>query len=198
MTVGFSLDNIEFSPDTLRKLPNHSALLGQIVTSFSLIEGVVGGIYGMLRHQDIEAAVQHLKDLRTNAMRVHAVKKEIENDATLSLVPANAELMDAILRYAEKRNKVAHGIWGYDADKPDMAFRLPVKKWINFVAKIVASGTAGNSDEQIDELKSELEEYSLDMLQSLKTEGTAILQAVLELFNSLAMKAARSDDWTAG
>lgn len=197
MPVGFKLDEIEFTPDALLQHPKYAALLGEIVTSFSLLEGTVGGIYGLLLHQDIETAIECLKALSTNSKRVEAVRKEMAKNAELCGDPKNDELMKSILQFAEKRNQIAHGVWGSDPNTVDLIHLLPVKKWINFVASLVAHGTEGNAIEQIDELKAHIEEYDLSALQYLKSEGSALLEAAMLLFNQLAINAAKSDGWTA-
>lgn len=195
VAMGFEMNGIEFSPETLTTFPQHAALLGEIVTSFSLVEGAVGGIYGLLRHQDIEAAIQDLSNLSTNSKRVQAVRTELAKHPTLSQDSANDDLMKSILKYAEERNKVAHGVWGRHPNRSDIVYRLPVKKWINFVASIVDAGTAGKSIEKVTELASHIEEYSIAALKTLKSEGAMMLEGTLNLLNFLAREAAIADGW---
>src|SRR3546814_9310845 len=132
--------------------------LGEIVTSFSLIEGFIGGIYGMLRHQTIEQGIESLQALSTNAKRVQAVRNEIAANSLLSVDQTHDDLMKQVLSYAEKRNKIAHGIWGAHPAHTDLIYRLPVKKWINFIAASVRSGTNGTMIDDIDALTAHLEE----------------------------------------
>jgi hypothetical protein len=193
MPIGFELDGIAFTPDTLAGHPEHAALLGQVVTSFSLVEGVIGGIYGLLRHQEIDAALEDLKALSTNAKRVQAVRQAIATHPTLSADPENDLLMKAVLSYAEARNKIAHGIWGSRSDQADIVYRLPVKKWINFAGGLVAGWTSGTAMDQIDALAGLVEEYSVSDLHALQLEGVDLLERVFKLFNELAMDAALVD-----
>src|SRR3546814_20398330 len=65
----------------------------EIVTSFSLIEGVIGGIYGMLRHQTIEQGIESLQALSMNAKRVQAVRNEIAANSLLSVDQTHDDLM---------------------------------------------------------------------------------------------------------
>jgi len=196
MPAGFQLDGINFTDDALQQHPKHAALLGEIVTSFSLLEGTVGGIYGLLLHQDIETALESLQALPTNWERVQAVRSEVASNAELRGDPKIDELMKSILQFAEKRNKIAHGVWGTNPVAASIIYRLPVKKWINFLAPLVAHGTEGNAIEQVDELKAFIEEYNLSDLQDLKSEGSALLEAAMLLFRKLAINAAKSDGWT--
>src|SRR3546814_19127627 len=101
--------------------------LGEIVTSFSLIEGVIGGIYGMLRHQTIEQGIESLQALSTNAKRVQAVRNEIAANSLLSVDQTHDDLIKQVLSYAEKRNKIAQGIWGAHPAHQDHISRTPVK-----------------------------------------------------------------------
>lgn len=195
MPKGFEIDGFSFTSEGLKALPAHAALLGEIVTAFSLIEGVIGGIFGMLRHQTIDQGIEELQALSTNAKRVQAVRQEIAANASLKADPLHDILMKKVLSYAEKRNKIAHGLWGGHADQPNVVYRLPVKKWINFIAGVVRSGTDGTSIEKANELKTHLEAYDLSALESLKFEGDELLGEVFKLFNKLALINAREDGW---
>src|SRR3546814_16995848 len=74
-------------------------------------------------------------------------------------------------------------------------FRSPVKKWINFIAASVRSGTNGTMIDDIDALKAHLVEYDLATLAALKTEGDELLVAVFKLFNALGLVAAKAEGW---
>ncbi len=195
MPIGFKLDNIEFSTSGLQNIPRHAALLGEIVTSFSLIEGVVGVIYGMLKHQQIEQSIEELKQLPSNHARVQAVRKLIAQSSVLSRDSSSDDLMKQVLGYAERRNKVAHGLWGATPSDSDVAYRLPLKPWISTIARIVSTSTSGTFLENIDRLKDEMESYGVAELADLKQEGEALLTKVFALFNSLAMANAKADKW---
>src|SRR3546814_16421393 len=106
MPVGFQMDGINFTLDGLKAFPAHAAALGEIVTSFSLIEGVIGGIYGMLRHQTIEQGIESLQALSTNAKRVQAVRNAIAANSLLSVAPTQADLMNQITSYAQQLHKI--------------------------------------------------------------------------------------------
>src|SRR3546814_14383066 len=77
----------------------------------------------------------------------------------------------------------------------DLIVRLPVKKWIHFIAASVRSGTNGTMIDDIDALKAHLEEYDLATLAALKTEGDELLVAVFKLFNALGLVAAKAEGW---
>jgi hypothetical protein len=195
MPVGFEMDGISFTSDGLKGMSSHAAVLGQVVTAFSLIEGVVGGIYGMLRHQTIEQGIEELQALPTNARRVQAVRQAMTNCPSLAADPSHDDLMKNVLSYSERRNRIAHGLWGVHPNQQDVLYRLPVKKWINYIATVVSSGTDGTSNAKIDELKTYLETYNLAELSSLKTDGDNLLVEVLKLFNALALSNAKGDGW---
>src|SRR3546814_8141302 len=73
MPVGFQMDGINFTLDGLKAFPAHAAALGEIVTSFSLIEGVIGGIYRS------EAHTSELQSLMRNSYAVFCLKKQIQS-----------------------------------------------------------------------------------------------------------------------
>lgn len=193
MPIGFQLEDIEFSSNGLQKIPKHAALIGEIVTSFSLIEGVVGGIYGMLKHQQVDEAFEELKQLPSNHARVQAVRKLIAQHPGLSRDPGNDDLMKAVLSYAERRNKIAHGLWGVTTSDSGVAYRLPLKPWINTMAGFVSARSSGALLKNLDRIKEEMQSYGLPALIELKREGEALLTKVFALFNSLAVANARAD-----
>lgn len=195
MATGFAMEGIEYTVDGLSTLPAHAALIGEIVATFSLIEGTVGGIYGMLRHESIESALEELKDLSNNSRRVAKVRKLISDHALLAADPRNDELMKSILDYAERRNKIVHGLWGSRPGDSETAYSLPLKKWIPFNATLVSSGTDGTTFQRIEELRRAVDTYNLATLSSLKMTGNTLLLRALELFNSLAKTNARMDRW---
>src|SRR3546814_1385146 len=107
------------------------------------------GIYGMLRHQTFEQGIESLQALSTHAKRVQAVRNEIAANSLLSVDQTHDDLMKQVLSYAEKRNKIAHGLWGAHPAHTDLIYRLPVKKWINLIAASVRSGTNGTMIDNI-------------------------------------------------
>src|SRR3546814_2826761 len=82
----------------------------------------------MLRHQTIEQGIESLQALSTNAKRVQAVRNEIAANSLLSVDQTHDDLMKQVLSYAEKRNKIAHGLWGAHPAHTDLIYRLPVKR----------------------------------------------------------------------
>lgn len=195
MQYKMRIDGITFSPSSLDERPAEAALLGQIVTTFSLIEGLVGGIYGMLRHQDIGEALDELKDLPTNARRVQAVRNELAKNPLTAKDSQHDDLLKSVLNYAVRRNKIAHGLWGTNPDNQDHVYRIPVKKWINWLAALISSGTDGTFVEKVDMLKAEIETYDIQIIKQLKIDGEALLIEVGNLFNQLAAVNAEADGW---
>lgn len=187
---------IKFNESALDSHPAHSALLGEIVTSFSMIESMIGGVYGMLRHETIEEGIEQLALMRSNNVRVEAVRKLLAESDKLPSEFLGDKLMLEILSYAEKRNKIAHGIWGTNVEKADECYRIPVKKFIPYLASIVRSGTDGTSMEKLKLLESYIETYTIASLKQIKAQGDELLTFTFKLFNTLALLAARDEGWT--
>lgn len=196
MAIGFQLDEIEFSNETLNKAHAGAHEVAQIVTTFALIEGVVGGIYGLLKHHDIDTALSELGEIPSNFKRVTAVRNIIEPTLTGEAAKEADEIMKAVLKFAEKRNKVAHGVWGVKDGDPTILFRLPLKTYMKYVAGAVASGTKGDFMDRIDLLRAAVEPYRVDQLAQLRAEGEALLAPVHTLYNALGVIAAKSDGWS--
>lgn len=188
-----------FSPDALAGHPGHAASLGRIVSSFSLIEGALGGIYGILPNKSSYDALDELKKLPTNVVRVRAVKAQIAKSSPLATDTNLTSLMDRILSFAERRNKVTHGVWGVGCgvwgvwrSDADRGYRIPVKKWLVFVAQVAPSSMNGVIENDIDVLRTYVEEYDLGVLMALKAEASALCEDTLEAFTKLAMFSAMS------
>lgn len=191
MERGFEIDGIKFTPTSLAGHPTHAALLATIFTSFSLTEGAIGGIYGLLKHQDYAVAIEELKALGSNAKRTEAVRSLIKTALPAAeAVPLEA-LMKRVLAYAPARNKIAHGIWGAHPDKPDELYRLPVKQWITFLASMVPN--RADASDIIDELNEHMEAYGLNDLQAVASEGEKLLEDLILAFTGLAGRAAQVD-----
>src|SRR3546814_19751129 len=125
----------------------------------------------MLRHQTIEQGIESLQALSTNAKRVQAVRNEIAANSLLSVDQTHDDLMKQVLSYAKKRNKIEHGIWGAHPAHTDLIYRLPVKKWINFIAASDRSGTNGTLTGAIAGLTAQLDEQNLATTTALRAKG---------------------------
>ena len=95
-------------------------------------------------------------------------------------------LMVRVLSYAEKRNKIAHGIWGVDPNETDAIFRIPVKKWIVFLASLIPN--RADAGDIIDELNEHVEEYQISDLVALENQGVELMKDVVLAFTTLADK----------
>lgn len=186
---------IKFADDSLQSLPRHSALIAQIVSGFSLIEGVIGGIYGALRHKEIDEALDELDNLSTNHRRVQACRKEIAANPLLASNPAHDWLMLRVLDYAERRNKVAHGLWGVGTSNSRNAYWLPSKRWASYLAAQLKYGIEGTYLEEAEKIRKMTEVYTLEDLSSLKAEGDGLLEEVFKLYSSLGVANAVADGW---
>ncbi len=186
MPVGFEIDKIEFSDTSLTKRPRHAEILARIFTGFAIIEGSVGGIYGLLKHSDYTTALDELSEMGTNIKRTQAVR----NLVSLELPAADAApieaLMIRVLNYAEKRNKIAHGIWGVHPDEANVVYRIPVKRWIVFLASLLPR--KADPSDIITELNEHVETYTVADLEQLERDGAALLKDVVLAFTGLAKK----------
>ena len=186
MQIGFEIDSVKFSLTSLDDLPSHATALARIFTSFSLIEGAVGGVYGLLKHQEYNSAVEELKALGTNVKRVAAVRKIIKERLPVGERAVLDDVMRRVLLHAEKRNKVAHGIWGTHPNN-DTLYRLPVRQWITFLASMIPN--AGDAGDIIDDLNEHMEEWSMEDFINLEREGADLLRDILMIFNYHGLEA---------
>ena len=104
MDIGFEIDGIKFHITSLENHPQHAASLARIFTNFSLIEGAIGGIYGLLNPQKYLVAVEELNNLETNAKRAEAVRKMIKSELSGEEAANLENLLKRASAHAEGRN----------------------------------------------------------------------------------------------
>lgn len=179
MAAGIIIDGLHVHQDALKGHPDHAAALGRICTTWSLIEGTIGGILGILMRADPMAAVALLERFSNNRSRVEAVRKVAEATLTGDDAEKFDELMERVLKYAEKRNAIAHGLWGVVPQDKENIYRLPVKSYANF-ATLIAHQIDPLA--QADKLSAERKPYSLAALQELEGEGAALMEAIMADF----------------
>ena len=187
MPIGFEIDKIEFSATSLTQRPRHAEILARIFTGFALIEGSVGGIYGLLKHRDYITALDELSEMGTNIKRTQAVRNLIKSELPVPEATPIDALMVRVLGYAEKRNKIAHGIWGVRQGETDPIYRIPVKKWIVFLVSLLPQ--QADAGDIIDELNEHVEQYFIADLIQLEEDGAELLKEVVIAFTTLAKKA---------
>lgn len=188
MQSGLQLDGINFSTSALDDKPEWATVLAKIFTIFSLSEGTIGGIYGLIKHQDHEQAVRELKAMGTNHARANAVKTLAKSELTTADAEIVINAIDKALLFAQHRNKIAHGMWGFSPDKPNEIYTIPVKKFINFVASLIPN--AAYTDDIIDELNKHVRAFTLAELTQIERDGSQLLQELLDTFVFLAHRAA--------
>lgn len=179
MPTGLSIENVSFDADALKARPQHAAVLGRIFTSWSLLEGTIAGLLGLMMHADERAALAILQTFKTNYARVEAVRK-VGNEM---LAPAVKEkfddLMKAILKYATERNAIAHNLWGVDDSEIDLVYRMP----ISAMSSVVVKASKLNTDEMLAHaacIKEQMKAVSLSELEQLEQAGQQLLRRVMK------------------
>lgn len=188
-------DKICFSTVTLNDYPDHSAVLGRIGSSFSLIESLVGSVYGILKHQAPEQALAELKKMRGNADRVWEVQKHLQETPPSVWSAETASAMDRVLDFAQRRNKIAHGIWGAVEEEKDVLYHIPVKKLIMFIAPMFARASEGRPTEGVDDLKTQMSRYTLYELSALEKEAEELVVELFTCFSEIGKAAAVAAGW---
>jgi hypothetical protein len=108
----FWIDGIEFGQGALFNRPQHAAVLGRIFTSWSMIEGLMASLLGLLMHADDRAALAILETFHTNHSRIQAVRKVAKRMLASEQQAEFEALTKSVSAYAEQRNIIAHSLWG--------------------------------------------------------------------------------------
>jgi len=179
MPTGLAIENISFDVDALTARPEHAAVLGRIFTSWSLIEGTIAGLLGIMMHADDRAAIAILQTFRTNSARVEAVRK-VGAEMLAEEFKADFDgLMKAVLSYATERNAIAHNLWGVTEDEPDLVYRMPM----SVMSGLVVKASKLDTDEilaYVEPVKAQMKAITLAELEQLEQQGQEILHRVMK------------------
>ncbi len=178
MPAGLKIEEIAFDETALKSRPEHAAILGRIFTSWSLIEGAVAGLLGLMMHAEPRAAVAILETFKANSSRVEAVRKVGKAILDPSKKQEFDDLMKEVLEYAKERNKIAHNIWGSHPNRNDVIYRIPISTISNLFVKTPYLKKV-NTAALLAEMKAEMKEISLDDLIALEDRGVSILHKVM-------------------
>lgn len=180
MPAGFRIEDIEFDELALVNRPAHAAVLGRIFTSWSLIEGTVAGLLGLMMHADQSAALAILSTFRSNSSRVDAVRKVGKQVLDETVQPRFDTLMKKVLDYAEKRNAVAHNLWGSNANEPDIIYRMPMTALSTvFVQMVDIDGSNFDVEAFVDSHKAQMTAFTVSDLEAIEQQGRDVLKLVM-------------------
>ena len=180
MPVGITVEDIVFSELALVDRPDHAAVLGRIFTSWSLIEGCITAILGLMMHTNHLAALALLESFKTNNSRVNAVRKIGAKMLDASLTHDFDKLMGDVLSYARERNNIAHGLWGAHKANPDLVYRMPMAAMSKFAIESPGNINNHNVDAIMEAFKNDIQEFTLNDLEELEKRGRLILQRVMK------------------
>ena len=178
MPIGLKIDDISFDVDALKARPQHAAVLGRIFTSWSLIEGTIAGLLGVMMHADDRAALAMLQTFRSNSARVDAVRKVGAAMLAEEYKGDFDKLMKAVLSYATERNAIAHNLWGVSDDEPNLVYRIPMSA----ISGLVVKSTTMSTDDMlayVDPIRAKIEAFTLAKLEQLEGQGQHVLHHVM-------------------
>ena len=179
MPIGITIDGIAFSELALVDRPVHAAILGRIFTSWSLIEGSITGLLGLMLHDDHRAAIAILETFKTNNSRVEAVKRIGKEILEASLFHDFEQLMKDVLSYAKKRNDIAHSLWGSHEDMHEIVYRMSMPTFSRFIVEIPTK-TDHDTDAILSSFKNHIKALTVDDLERIENEGRDLLLRVMK------------------
>lgn len=178
MAYGIKIDGVEFSKRALASRPDHAALLGRIVTTWSLVESAITGLLGLMMHDNHRAALAILDSFKTNNARVEAVRRIGKEVIDTSLRIEFDTLMKDVLSYAKERNAIAHGLWGVHENNPASIFRMPSTALSRYIVETPHMKNI-NVDEMLGSFKAEMSEFTVADLQRIEQMGQKILRRIM-------------------
>jgi len=172
------IGGVSFDVDALKARPEHAAVLGRVFTSWSLIEGTIAALLGLMMHADDRAALAILRTFRTNSARVEAVRK-----VGAEMLPEEHKadfdsLMKAVLNYATERNAIAHNLWGMAEGEPDLVYRVPMSA----ISGLIVRAPTMRSEQigaWVDPIAAEIKSFTLAELEQLEQQGQQVLHRVM-------------------
>jgi hypothetical protein len=178
MAVGLKIEGVSFDVDALKARPEHAAVLGRVFTSWSLIEGTIAGLLGLMMHADERAALAILQTFRTNNARVDAVRKVGAEMLSEEHKADFDSLMKAVTKYATERNAIAHNLWGMAESEPDLVYRLPMSAISGLVVR-APTMTPDQIDAWVSPIKAQMKSFTLADLEQLEQQGQQVLHRVM-------------------
>lgn len=178
MSIGLQIEGVSFDVDALKARPQHAAVLGRIFTSWSLIEGTIAALLGLMMHADERAALAVLQTFHNNHARVDAVRKVGAEMLAEEFKGDFDNLMKEVLNYATERNAIAHHLWGVCDDKPALVYRIPMSAVCGIVVKSPAMDVK-KINEYLDLIKAKMDTFTLAELEQIEQQGQDILRRVM-------------------
>jgi len=127
-----------------------------------------------------KAAIALLSTFRTNNSRVQAVKKVAKATLPASEYDPFQLLMKRVLSYAERRNEIAHGLWGVKEEDVANVYRLPLTALSDFALIAVSAYKSGAIAKVVGELEAQMRPFSLHDLEHIENDGEDLLGAVMK------------------
>lgn len=179
MNPGLQIEDIEFKGESLKSRPEHAAVLGRIFTSWSLIEGAIAGLLGLMMNADQRAALAILQTFRTNSSRVGAVRKVGAEILDPKLRADFDDMMKEVLSYAEERNAIAHNLWGVNDKEPSYVYRIPMTA-LSGIAVRAPSMDHDAMMAHIGPLKDSMKRFTVEDLEAIERRGEGVLIRVVK------------------
>lgn len=179
MSPGLQIENITFKAESLRDRPEHAAVLGRIFTSWSLIEGAIAGLLGLMMNADQRAALAVLQTFRTNSSRVGAVRKVGAEILDSNLRADFDDMMKEVLSYAEERNAIAHNLWGVSDTEPSYVYRIPMAA-LSGIAVRAPSMDYDAMMAHVTPIKDDMKRFTVEDLEAIERKGEDVLKRVVK------------------
>jgi hypothetical protein len=179
MAVGIEVDEVNFSELALVDRPDHSAALGRIFTSWSLIEASIATLLGLMMHDDHRAALALLESFKSNSARIGAVRRTGKEVLEASLFVEFDKVMKDVLSYAEERNAIAHCVWGSCKSTPEIVYRMSMDNFTKFFIKTVHR-SAEETLEEVESFKAAFKTFTLEELEQIERRGRDVLQRAMK------------------
>jgi hypothetical protein len=178
MPIGIEVNGITFNELALVDRPVHAAVLGRIFTGWSLIEGSITGLLGLMMHDDHRAALAILETFKNNSSRVAAVRRIGKAVLDTSLHHDFDELMKDVLTYAKERNTVAHSLWGSQKGNLEVVYRMPMASLSSFMVE-APSKPEYDVDALVKSFKDEMTTLTVHDLEKVEQIGRDLLLRVM-------------------
>lgn len=156
----------------IRHNPKFCELLGKCIGLWSFVDHEMGGLFGTLIGSESAAAMEVFMTLRrsTNqreaieAAGKHALSVEGEKDALAAILVIYKSL-------EAERNHLAHGVWGFAPDNPELMYWMDSRDHLHSNATILNNFKRGIFEEDTHRpIKERLFVYRLTDLEALHAE----------------------------
>lgn len=166
----YTAKDFAFGFDTAAAIPAIAARVGSCVTSWSYVEHQMAVLLGVLINAENEASIAAFSAIKNSNQQ----RSALEAAAKKLLSEAERDLLKRILLKiqltSEKRNTIAHGLWGVVGGVEDRAVLISQSDMSGWNASVLIASDKGQYNPNFEVIAERLEVYEFQDFDEIASE----------------------------